>query len=91
MAYALAGTVDINLTTDPIGAGPHGPVYLRDVWPTNAEIQDVLDVCLSKSQFIEQYATATEGPERWQAIAVSESDVYEWDAQSTYVQEPPFF
>ena len=91
VAYALAGTVDINLHTDVIGEGINGPVYLKDIWPTNAEVQAVLETCLSKEQFQEQYASASAGPARWQAISVDESDVYAWDANSTYVQEPPFF
>ena len=91
VAYALAGTVDINLHTDVIGEGINGPVYLKDIWPINAEVQAVLETCLSKEQFQEQYASASAGPARWQAISVDESDVYAWDVNSTYVQEPPFF
>ena len=91
VAYALAGTVDINLTRDPIGQGINGPVYLRDVWPSNSEIQSVLDSCLSRTHFLEQYASVTEGSDRWQSIAITEGDVYDWNATSTYVQEPPFF
>ena len=92
VAYALAGTVNLNLTTDPIGTGANGaPVYLRDIWPSNAEIAAVLDHCVDRQHFVDRYATADVGPPMWQAVEVTESDVYAWDSKSTYVQEPPFF
>ena len=92
VAYALAGTVDIDLTTQPLGSDANGsPVYLRDIWPTSAEIQDVLGAVLSPELFKKTYATVFEGDESWQAVPVPEGDLYAWDLDSTYIQEPPFF
>ena len=90
VAYALAGTTRINLETDPIGQGADGqPVFLRDIWPSNAEIQDAV-AQVSAEMFNRQYADVFTGPEAWQAIAVDESAAYAWE-QSTYIKEPPFF
>ena len=92
VAYALAGTVDTNLDQDPIGQTPEGTdVYLRDIWPTNAEVQHIMERCVTRDQFERRYADADKGPEMWQAVAVEESEVYGWNPESTYVQEPPFF
>jgi aconitate hydratase len=92
VAYAIAGTVDIDLTKEPIGQGSDGQdVFLKDIWPTTDEIRAIVAQCVSREQFAEQYAKATEGPAEWQAIQVSESAVYEWSDASTYIQEPPFF
>ncbi|HSG79901.1 MAG TPA: aconitate hydratase AcnA [Acidimicrobiia bacterium] len=92
VAYAIAGTVDIDLTTDPIGTDDAGePVYLRDIWPTQAEIDEIVAASISSDQFREQYASVFEGSEEWRAIDVSGGALYEWDPDSTYVQEPPFF
>jgi len=91
VAYALAGTVDIDLTKEPLGRDRHGQdVYLADIWPTPDEVHQVVQQSLSRGQFLEQYSKM-EGPEEWQAVQVEESDVYAWDPESTYVQEPPFF
>ncbi len=91
VAYALAGTVDIDLTEDPLGTGSNGePVYLRDIWPTTAEVEALMEACLDRAHYEQRYGDLT-GPELWQRISVSESAVYDWDAESTYVQEPPFF
>ena len=90
VAYALAGTTRINLETEPIGQGADGrPVFLRDIWPSNAEIQDAV-AQVSAEMFNRQYADVFTGPEAWQAIAVDESAAYAWE-QSTYIKEPPFF
>ncbi|MBT8166389.1 MAG: aconitate hydratase AcnA, partial [Acidimicrobiia bacterium] len=92
VAYALAGTVDINLTTDPIGTGSDGnPVYLRDIWPTQAEIDEIVSNTVTREQFIEQYAHVFEGSAEWKAIDTSTGALFGWDEASTYVQEPPFF
>ncbi len=92
VAYALAGTVDINLQSDPIGTDKDGnDVFLKDVWPTNAEIHDTWQQCVTREQFVNRYAHAFEGPAEWKALDASKSDVYGWDPKSTYVQEPPFF
>ncbi len=92
VAYALAGTVDIDLTRDPIGSDKQGrPVYLKDIWPTQREIADTVAAAVSREQFITQYADVFAGSEQWRAIATSTGDLFAWDDASTYVQEPPFF
>ncbi|MCK5439374.1 MAG: aconitate hydratase AcnA, partial [Gemmatimonadetes bacterium] len=92
VAYALAGTVDIDLTTNPIGQDRDGnDVFLRDIWPTQTEIDEIVAANVTEKQFRTQYANVFEGPEAWQAIDTSGGALYSWDATSTYVQEPPFF
>jgi aconitate hydratase len=92
VAYAIAGTVDIDLMQDPIGTTPAGkPVYLRDIWPTHAEVQAVKKQCISPAQFAEQYANVFTGNPTWNAVPVSKSELYKWDEASTYIQNPPFF
>ena len=92
VAYALAGTVDIDLAADPIGQTADGDdVFLKDIWPSNQEIQKLMERCVTREQFERRYANADRGPEMWQAVAVEESEVYGWNPDSTYVQEPPFF
>ncbi len=92
VAYALAGTVDIDLTNDPLGEDPNGePVYLADIWPTEAEIADAVESSIDPDMFREEYRTVFAGDERWQNLPVPEGNLYEWKADSTYVQEPPFF
>ncbi len=92
VAFALAGTVDIDLTTEPLGRDRNGqPVYLRDIWPSLAEIRDTLAAALTPEMFKAEYAHVFEGDERWRALPVPEGGLYAWDPSSTYVQEPPFF
>ncbi|MCB2222533.1 MAG: aconitate hydratase AcnA [Actinobacteria bacterium] len=92
VAYAIAGTVDIDLATEPLGTGADGePVFLRDLWPTQHEIAEIVGSSVSSGQFEEQYASVFEGADEWKAIAVSGGDLYDWDDASTYIQEPPFF
>ena len=92
VAYAIAGTVDIDLATQPLGKGSDGSdVYLKDIWPTQKEVADTIASSMSPEMFTEQYGMATQGPEEWQRIESSDGDLYEWDTNSTYVQEPPFF
>ena len=92
VAYALAGTTDIDLTQDPIGHdGDGNPVYLSDIWPTNAEIQATVSDAVEPQMFLNQYGNAYSSNETWNAIPESESELYPWDPKSTYVQEPPFF
>jgi aconitate hydratase len=92
VAYALAGTVDIDLTTEPIGQDPGGAdVYLRDIWPTQSEIDDIVGSAVTRDQFVTQYADVFEGSDEWKAIDTSGDALYTWDPDSTYVQEPPFF
>ncbi|MEN0107060.1 MAG: aconitate hydratase AcnA, partial [Pseudomonas sp.] len=91
VAYALAGTVRIDLSKDPLGTGSDGkPVYLRDIWPSQAEIAEAIQK-VDTAMFHKEYAEVFAGDEKWQAIAVPDSDTYEWQADSTYIQHPPFF
>ena len=92
VAYAIAGTTDIDLNNDPIGQDQNGnDVFLKDVWPTNAEVTEAVAGCMSPEMFVEEYSKATEGPEQWQQISGADGDLFQWDLKSTYVQEPPFF
>ena len=92
VAYAIAGTVDIDLTKEPIGANAAGtPIYLRDIWPSQKEVADTVAACVGRDQFIKQYSNVFEGSAEWKAIQTSTGQTFEWDAKSTYVQEPPFF
>ncbi|MBX2798705.1 MAG: aconitate hydratase AcnA [Myxococcales bacterium] len=92
VAYAIAGTVDIDLQTDALGTGSDGqPVYLRDLWPTNHEVQQAVAGSVTREQFIEQYRNVFEGPQDWRALDAPTGKVYAWEAASTYIQEPPFF
>ena len=93
VAFALAGRVDIDLTHDPIGLDPNGsPVYLRDLWPTQAEVREAMYAAVGPDQFLQEYAEVFDGDEHWQALPLPErGDLFDWDPQSTYVQEPPFF
>ncbi|MDC0428970.1 aconitate hydratase AcnA [Phycisphaerales bacterium] len=92
VAYAIAGTVDIDLTVDPLGIDTEGnPVFLRDIWPTTDEIERTVETSLGREQFLEQYANVFEGSEEWQSIETSTGEMYQWNESSTYVQNPPFF
>jgi aconitate hydratase len=92
VAYAIAGTVDLDLATDPLGVGAGGrPVYLRDIWPSHAEVQAVKAAAVAPEQFRAQYANVFTGNPTWNAVPVSRSDLYPWNEQSTYIQNPPFF
>ena len=92
VAYALAGTVDIDLQVDPIGTDKDGrEVLLRDIWPSDQEIQGTVASCLSREHFLSQYADVFSGSEEWAAIKTSQGEMYPWNASSTYVQNPPFF
>ncbi|MFB6262831.1 MAG: aconitate hydratase AcnA [Bradymonadaceae bacterium] len=91
VAYALAGTVDIDLYDDPIGTDEDGDeVYLEDLWPSNAEIHEVVTDCVDRDQYLEKYAEVEEGTEQWRALEAGGDDLYDW-GDSTYIQEPPFF
>jgi len=91
VAYALAGTTNINLDVDPIGQGSDGTdVFLKDIWPTDADITQALS-SVSSELFDEEYGTIFEGTDDWQKLPSPEGQLYEWDPESTYVQEPPFF
>ncbi|MGI8823304.1 MAG: aconitate hydratase AcnA [Acidimicrobiia bacterium] len=92
VAYALAGTVDIDLTTEPLGHDPEGnPVYLADLWPTQTEIDELVASSVTSAQFRTQYGSVFEGSDEWKAIPSSGEPLFPWDPDSTYVQEPPFF
>jgi aconitate hydratase len=91
VAYALAGTVDINLDTEPLGEGSDGPVYLKDIWPTQQEIAETIASSLRVQMFNERYASVFEGSDLWKDIRVTGGDIYEWDDSSTYIHHPPYF
>jgi aconitate hydratase len=92
VAYALAGTVDIDLTREPLGTAQDGsPVYLRDIWPTNKEIGDLIAATIGPELFAQNYADVFKGDSRWNAIASPEGESYRWDEASTYIKHPPYF
>jgi aconitate hydratase A / 2-methylisocitrate dehydratase len=92
VAYAIAGTVDIDLDTDPLGKDSAGKdVFLKDIWPSQQEIMDTLQTCLSPEMYKKQYGNVYHSNEQWNAIPSPDQAVFEWDDQSTYIQEPPFF
>jgi aconitate hydratase len=92
VAYALAGSIYVNLETEPLGTGSDGkPVYLRDIWPSNAEIEQTVHGAVTPEMFAARYADVFKGDELWQAIEVGAGRTYAWDSKSTYVQNPPYF
>jgi aconitate hydratase len=92
VAYALAGTMDTDLTTEPLGTGSDGqPVYLRDIWPSQAETGEVIAACLRPDMYTREYAQVFAGDERWRSLPVPDGDTFAWDPSSTYARRPPFF
>ena len=92
VAYAIAGTVNIDLATEPLGTGNDGkPVYLKDIWPSQKEVDDAVAAFVTREQFTHEYAHVFEGSEEWRAIAAASSEMYPWDSKSTYIQNPPYF
>jgi aconitate hydratase len=92
VAYALAGTMDIDFERDPVGQDPEGnDVFLRDLWPSQQEVTEMLRTSVKKEQFIERYAAVLDGPPQWQEVRFEQTDRYRWDPDSTYVRLPPFF
>jgi aconitate hydratase len=92
VAYALAGTMDIDLANEPLGSGVDGgPVYLRDIWPTAQEINDVMATAIAPAQFGQSYSDVFAGDERWTSLPTPTGDTFDWDAESTYVRKPPYF
>jgi aconitate hydratase len=92
VAYAIAGSLQIDLTREPLGYSKKGePVYLKDIWPTNKEIAEFIRKNITKKMFKEKYADVFKGDEEWRKIAVPSGDTYAWDGASTYVQNPPYF
>jgi aconitate hydratase len=91
VAYALAGTTDIDLTTEPLGKGSDGKdVYLKEIWPTAEEVNRAIEQCVLPEMFQSRYADVMTSNEKWNQLPTSEGDLYRWDAASTYIQEPPF-
>lgn len=92
VAYALAGTMHLNLTTDAIGKDKNGKdVFLKDIWPTNKEVHDAVAQCVTREMFASKYADVFAGDKYWQAIKVAKGDTFTWNNKSTYVQNPPYF
>jgi aconitate hydratase len=91
VAYALVGSMNVDLTTEPLGTGKDGkPVYLRDVWPTEQEIQKAMLASVTSAAFTRQYASVFEGDARWRSLPVPTGDRFQWEADSTYIRRPPF-
>jgi aconitate hydratase len=92
VAYALAGTMDLDLATEPLGADQSGqPVYLRDIWPSPREVQDIIDAAVSADMFTKDYSDVFAGDQRWRSLPTPTGDVFAWDGSSTYVRKPPYF
>ncbi len=92
VAYAIAGTMNIDLATEPLGSGSDGkPVFLKDIWPTKAEIDGAIGRALSADSYRRRYADVFKGPKAWQAVTTTGGDTYGWDAASTYIKNPPYF
>ncbi len=92
IAYALAGSLTRNIINEPLGKGSDGqPVYLRDIWPSNAEIAQTVQDCLSREMFAERYGNVYEGPKEWQAVNSIAGRTFSWDSASTYIKHPPYF
>ncbi len=92
VAYALAGTLHVDLTAEPLGTGADGqPVFLRDIWPSDAEVQGAMERSLSAEAYRRRYADVFKGPEAWRRVAVATGRTYAWDSRSTYIKDPPYF
>lgn len=90
VAYAIAGTTDVDLVNEPIGKGADGDVFLKEIWPSQDEVQQILDSCVLPEMFQNQYSNAFESNEMWNQIKTGDGDLYQWQEKSTYIQEPPF-
>jgi aconitate hydratase len=91
VAYALAGHIGVDVYNEPLGEGSNGPVYLKDIWPTQREVNDAVSKFVDADSFRRTYAEVFKGDERWQKLNVPTGDTFAWDAKSTYVQKPPYF
>ncbi|MBU2941816.1 aconitate hydratase AcnA [Shimia thalassica] len=92
VAYALAGTLDINLAADPLGQDQNGnDVYLKDIWPSTTEIAELVQKTVTRDAFLSKYADVFKGDEKWRGVTVPEQETYDWPAASTYIQNPPYF
>ncbi|TRW94865.1 aconitate hydratase AcnA [Paracoccus sp. M683] len=92
VAYAIAGDMNIDLTTEPLGWSKDGkPVFLKDIWPTSKEVADMVESVVTREMFQEKYADVFKGDKRWQEVETTDSEVYDWPSTSTYIQNPPYF
>ena len=92
VAYALAGRMDIDITTEPLGHDPNGePVYLADIWPSPAEVQETIEAAIGRDMFLATYANVYEGEDAWRELPVPTGELFEWEPHSTYVRRPPYF
>lgn len=92
VAYALAGTVNIDFDKEPIGKNASGQdIFLKDIWPTRDEVNKLASTCIKPEMFIENYKKIAKGTDRWNSLKVSDSKTYSWRAESTYIHDPPFF
>ncbi|UWQ34462.1 aconitate hydratase AcnA [Leisingera sp. M527] len=92
VAYALAGTMDINLASDPIAQDKDGnDVYLKDIWPSTQEVAELVEQTVTREAFLSKYADVFKGDEKWQAVETTDAETYDWPATSTYIQNPPYF
>ena len=92
VAYAIAGHMEFDLYKDPLGKSKDGKdIFLKDIWPSNQEIEDTLKQSLNADMFIQRYSNVSDGPAQWQQIKTEKSSIYKWDEGSTYVKKPPFF
>ena len=92
VAYALAGRMDIDITTEPLGHDQSGePVYLSDIWPSPAEVQETIEAAIGRDMFLETYADVYEGEDAWRELPVPTGELFEWEPDSTYVRRPPYF
>src|SRR6266404_3440091 len=92
VAYALAGRMDLELTTEPLGTDQAGkPVYLREIWPTPQEVESTVRAAVSTEQYRKEYSEVFEGDARWKAMPVPVGDLYKWEENSTYIKLPPYF
>jgi aconitate hydratase len=92
VAYAIAGSLNVNVANEPLGTGKDGkPVYLRDIWPTNQEVSEIVRKVITPQMFLSRYSDVFKGDANWQSIAVDGGETYRWNSSSTYVQNPPYF
>ncbi|RBP93677.1 aconitase [Rhodobacter sp. 140A] len=92
VAYAIAGDMNIDLSSEPIATSKDGkPVYLKDIWPTDAEIAELVERCVTREAFLSKYADVFKGDANWQGVKTTEGETYDWPPQSTYIQNPPYF
>jgi aconitate hydratase len=92
VAYALAGSMDVDITTEPLGTGSDGaPVYLHDIWPSAADVQQVVDEAIASEMFVRDYADVFAGDDAWRNLPTPQGKTFDWDADSTYVRKPPYF